>query len=103
MQHDVHVNPAVRTRGAFPFVAILQADVAAEGRGRIVAPLVPFGCMDSVAGRLLPTVRHADQEFYLVVELMASWPVGALRRPVGSVAADRYEITRALDWLFTGV
>lgn len=33
MQHDVFANPAPRTRRAFPFIAVLQADLAGEGRG----------------------------------------------------------------------
>ena len=34
---------------------------------------------------------------------MTSLPRTVLRHPLGSVAACRDEITRALDWLFTGV
>jgi toxin CcdB len=103
MQHEVHANPAVRTRRAFPFVVELQADVAGEGRRRLIAPLAPAGTMGTVPGRLLPIVRYAERDFHVVVELIASWPLTALRRPLGSVASYRYEITRALDWLFTGV
>lgn len=59
--------------------------------------------MSGASGRLLPIVRHADAEFHLAVELMTSFPVSALRKPVGSIAGHHYEIIRALDWLFTGV
>jgi toxin CcdB len=103
MQHDVYENPAPRTRRAFPFIAVLQADIADEGRGRIIAPLVPCGALFGAVGRLLPIVRHGGHDFYLALESMTSLPISAFRNPVGSIANHRYEITRALDWLFTGV
>jgi toxin CcdB len=103
MQHDVYENPAPRTRRAFPFIAVLQADIADEGRGRIIAPLAPRAALTGAVGRLLPVVRHGGRDFYLALESMTSLPTVAFRNPVGSIASQRYEITRALDWLFTGV
>lgn len=103
MQHDVYVNPAPRTRRAFPFVAVLQADIADEGRGRMVALMIPRGALANAPGRLLPVVRLGDREFHLALEAMTSVPVSALRDAVGSIAQHRDAIARALDWLFTGV
>ena len=42
-QFDVFVNPIVAARRAYPFVAVLQSDLADTGRDRIVAPLAPRG------------------------------------------------------------
>jgi toxin CcdB len=103
MQHDVFANPAARTRRAFPFVAVLQSDIASEGHGRIVAPLAPRGSMPDAVGRLLPIVRHDGHEFLLALELMSSVPTGVLREKLGSIAQYRDDVVRALDWLFTGV
>jgi len=103
MQHDIHDNPAPRTRRAFPFIAVLQAALADEGRGRIVAPMAPRPEFPGAVGRLLPVVQHGGREYYLALESMTSIPMRALRHPVGSIASFRYEIIRALDWLFTGV
>jgi toxin CcdB len=103
MQHDLFVNPASRTRRAFPFLAVLQADIASEGRGRIVAPMAPRRSMPGAVGRLLPIVHHDGIEFLLALELMTTVPMGALREKQGSIAAYHGDITRALDWLFTGV
>jgi len=103
MQHDVFANPAPRTRAAFPFIAILQADLSAEGRSRMVAPMAPREAVPGAIGRLLPIVRHDGRAFLLAVELMTSLPVAALRNPVGSIATHRDDITRAIDWLFTGI
>ncbi len=103
MPHDVFANPASRTRRAFPFLAVLQADLAGEGRGRIVAPVVPCTSMQGAAGRLFPIVRHDNGEFRLVLELMTSVPHKEFRHRLGAIAAYRDDITCALDWLFTGV
>jgi hypothetical protein len=40
--------------------------------------------------------------YLLAVELMTSLPISALRNPLGSIAAHRDDITRAIDWLFSG-
>jgi len=103
MQHDVFANPAPRTRAAFPFIAVLQADLSAEGRSRMVAPMAPRGAMPGAVGRLLPIVRQDLHEYLLAMELMTSVPISALRNPLGSIAAHREDITRAVDWLFTGI
>jgi toxin CcdB len=103
MQHDIFANPAPRTRAAFPFIAVLQADLSAESRSRMVAPMAPRAALPGAAGRLLPIVRHDGREFLIAVELMMSLPISALRNALGSIAAHRDEITRAIDWLFTGV
>lgn len=103
MQHEVFVNPGPRTRARFPFVAVLQADIADEGRGRVVAPMLPREGLVGASGRLMPLVRYADQEFYLAIELMGSLPSRVLRKPLGSIEAHRQDIVRAIDWLFTGV
>lgn len=103
MQHEVYDNPAPRPRRAFPFIAVLQADIAEEGRGRIVAPMAPRAAFPAAVGRLLPVVRHGGEDFYLALESMTSLPIRVLRNPVSSIARHRDAITRALDWLFTGV
>lgn len=103
MQHDIYENPAPRTRRAIPFIAVLGADTADEGRSRIIAPLAPRAALTGAVGRLLPAVRHGGHDFYLALESVTSLPTSAFRNPVGSIANHRYEITRAMDWLFTGV
>ena len=102
MQHDVVANPAPRGRAAFPFLAVLQADIT-ESANRMVAPLVPRSAMPGASGRLMPVVRHDGQDYLLALELMVSVPNRQLSVALGSVERFRADITRALDWLFTGV
>lgn len=103
LQHDVFPNPAPRTRRGFPFVAVLQADIAEEGSRLVVAPMMQRSLVTGASGRLFPVVSLGRNEFLLAVSLLSVLPAAQLKEPVGSVAAYRDEITRALDWLFTGV
>ncbi|MGH7091767.1 MAG: CcdB family protein [Stellaceae bacterium] len=103
MQHEVFANPAPRTQAAFPYIAVLQADLAGEGSGRIIAPMAPRAALPEAAGRLMPVVVHDGGEFLLALELMTALPRAALRTPLDSIAQHRDDITRGLDWLFTGV
>jgi toxin CcdB len=103
MQHELFANPVPQMRAAYPYVVQLHADIASEGDPRVVAPMMPFQALPKAAGRLMPTVPHGERQYLVGLPLMFSVSRGALRNPVGSVAAYRDEITRALDWLFTGV
>jgi CcdB protein len=102
MQHEVFVNPSQRFRVAFPLIAELQADVA-EGRDRMIAPMVPLAAYPASPGRLSPIVEHDGAAFYLVLPLMGRLPRSRLTKPVGTIKQYRDDITRAIDWLFTGI
>jgi toxin CcdB len=102
MQHDVHVYPGPRTRPTVPFIAELQTDVA-DGRQRIVAPLVPARFFAGAAGRQIPLVHHDGEAYHLIIPSMVLVPRSRLANPVGTIRAYRDEIVRAIDWLFTGI
>lgn len=102
MQHDVYVNPGETTRAAFPFIVDVQSNLA-EGRDRLVAPLVAAGNLPKATGRVSPLVRHDGQDYRLALMLMTAVPARRLTDAVGSVGTHRDDITRAIDWLFTGV
>jgi hypothetical protein len=103
MQHDIFANPNVRSRRAFPFVAVLQTDVA-EGDRRLVAPLAPYVAPFTSAGsRAIPVIEHNARRYAVALPLISSLPRNVLRHAVGSLAQHRADITRALDWLFFGI
>jgi toxin CcdB len=102
MQHDVHVYPGPRTRGSVPFIAELQVDVA-DGRQRIVAPMVPAGSFPGAVGRQTPVVHHDGAAYHLVIPSMVLVPRNRLTKPVGTIRDYRDAIVRAIDWLFTGI
>jgi len=102
-QYDVMDNPVPRARRAFPFVVILQSDLADTGSDRIVAPLVPSARIPGVAGRLMPIVKVAGVDHALIVPRLMAVPAADLRAIKDSLSAYRNEIVAALDLLFLGV
>lgn len=102
-QYDVVDNPVPRARSAFPFVAILQSDLADSGSDRIVAPLVRGEHIPGVVGRLMPIVKVEGVDFVLIVPRLTAVPAGELRRVRDSLSAYRSEIVAALDLLFLGI
>jgi hypothetical protein len=102
-QFDVFVNPIVRARRAYPYVAILQCDLAETGGERIVAPLAPRARVTRTAGRLTPHVRVLEVEHVLIVPALAAIAAGDLRELRGQLTRHREAIAAALDYLFLGV
>jgi len=96
-------NPIPRARGAFPFVAILQSDLADTGTDRIVAPLAPAARISGTVGRLMPTVKVLGVDHALIVPRLAAVPAADLRAVKDSLSTYRNEIVAALDLLFLGV
>ncbi len=102
-QYDVFENPIPRARNAFPFVTILQSELADTGRDRMVAPLVARVRMPGVSGRLTPIVKVLGLEHVLLVPRMAPVGIAELRSVKDNLTAYRNEIVAALDFLFLGV
>ena len=102
-QFDVYVNPIAQARRAYPYVAVLQSDLAETGRERIVAPLAPKARLVGTAGRLTPHVRVSDVDHVLLVPNLAAIDANDLRDLRGHLAAHREMIVAALDYLFLGV
>lgn len=102
-QYGVFENPIPRARRAFPFVTILQSDLADTGRERIVAPLVPRSRMPGVVGTLTPIVRVDGVEHVLLVPRLTPVSATDLRAVKDDLTPHRGEIVAALDLLFLGV
>ena len=102
-QFDVFENPITRARRAYPYVAVLQSDLAETGRDRIVAPLAPRARLSGTAGRLTPHVIVAGSEHVLLVPSMTAVLAADLRELRGQLAPYRDDIVAALDYLFLGV
>lgn len=96
-------NPIPQARRAFPFVVVLQSEIADTGRDRIVAPLVPRTRMMGTIGRLTPVVKVAGVDHVLLVPRMSSVAATDLRAAKDKLLAYRSEIAASLDYLFIGV
>jgi toxin CcdB len=103
MQLEVFPNPLVRARGAYPYLVVLQADIAALGRDRIVAFLAERAAIGPVGGRLMPVVEIGGREFVLLMPSLTNVPVTELRGSVGNLKAFRDRIVDAIDWVFLGI
>jgi toxin CcdB len=101
-QFDVLDNPIPRARRAMPFVAILQSDLSETDRERVVAPLAPSAALPPLAGRLIPIVTVANDDYALLIPSLTALPVTDLRQVVANLADDRERIMAALDYLFIG-
>lgn len=102
-QYDVFDNPIPRARQAFPFVVILQSELADTGRDRIVAPLVPRARMPGVVGRLTPVVKVRRVDHVLLVPRMTAVAAADLRGVRDELTSRREDIVAAIDFLFLGV
>ncbi len=102
-QYQVFENPIPRARRAFPFVTILQSDLADTGSDRIVAPLVPRARISGAVGRLMPIVKVSGVDHVLVVPRMVPVTASDLHVPKDTLTGYRNEIVAALDLLFLGV
>jgi toxin CcdB len=102
-QFDVFVNPIARARRAYPYVVVLQADLADTGRERIVAPLVPRSRLQGSAGRMTPHVQVDGVAHVLLVPALTAVLAADLRQPRAQLARHRNEIAAALDYLFLGL
>jgi toxin CcdB len=102
-QFEVFENPIPRARGAYPFVAVVQSDLADTGRERIVAPLAPRERLHGTAGRLTPHVEIHNHEYVLMIPNMTGILLTDLRVRRAEIGRYRAEIAAALDYLFLGV
>ena len=104
MRHDLFGNPNPRSRRAYPFVIVLQADIASAGNTILVAPVAPHdGPLASGSSRILPLIEHDGKRYVLILPLVSALPRRSLRDPLDSLARYRDDITRALDWSLWGI
>ena len=102
-QFDVFVNPIPAARRAYPYVVMLQSDIAQSAHQQIVAPLAPLGMMPATAGRLTPVVSVEGQEHVVLVPALTGIRSRDLTQRHSSVAAARGALLAAIDYLFFGV
>lgn len=69
---------------------------------RVVVPLLPPTAALPVIRDLTPVFRVAEEQVAMMTHYLTAVPRRELGRPVGNLAAQKDEITRALDMLMTG-
>ena len=101
-QFDVITNPDAEEAVHWPYLVVLQSDLVSGLRSTIVAPLVAHADFQG-ASRLNPIVQVEGREFWLATHELFAIDQRILPKKVTSLSDDRYTITAAIDFLFTGV
>jgi toxin CcdB len=91
-----------RPRGAPGYLLDVQSGFLDHFQTRVVIPLLPPAAVPAPIRDLHLRVEVGGEPFVLATHLLGAIPRRELGRPIGSLAAERDAITRALDLLFTG-
>ena len=94
----------VRTLPGAPsrtWAVVLQHEDVGAAATRLVAPLATTEDMRPVE-RLHPLIMFQDHEYFIAIDQMAAIPRSSIGPEAGDASHLRDEITRALDFLFTG-
>jgi toxin CcdB len=99
---DIVENPNRSGRALYPFLLVLQHDRVTSIQSVVVAPLV-VAPREQASNRLHPIIELEGKRYAVLTEDLGSLPRNRLTRIVGSAEANHYQITAALDMLFTGI
>ena len=97
-QFDVFLNPA-----GHGYLLDVQADILRDLKTRLVVPLMLAADVPSGLKRLHPEFEIAGRRTIMATQFMAAIPADELQDFVGSLAAERYVIIGAIDFLLGGI
>jgi toxin CcdB len=100
---DVYPNNSQQSADV-PYLLDVQSEVLSALDTRVVVPLRRRSRFPTARhpANLMPIVTVENVECILETPKLAAVPVRILKTPVASLAANRFEITAALDFLFHG-
>lgn len=101
-QFDVHHNETGFDRDAIPFLLDVQSNPLTRLNTRVVVPLRPKAFVLRPIRHLNPTFTLMDMELVLMVEDIFTTASTDLGKRIGSLAEQRDEVIRAIDFLITG-
>jgi toxin CcdB len=100
MQFAVYPMP----RGRTGFMVDVQSRLLEDLATRVVIPLVPQAFAPRIPMKTLnPVLPFNGAAFMLMTQNMASILVSQMGRSVGTLAAERDQIVRAIDALLSGI
>jgi toxin CcdB len=97
---DVYPHPDTALRAATPFLLDVQNNFIDQLQSRIVIPLRDAAAFGPTMRDLNPLFSISGKDVVLDTAAMAAFPVGGLKKPVMSLAAQSPHIVAALDTLF---
>jgi len=92
-----------RPRSQPGYLLQLQGDLLDALDTRVVAPLLPPASVPLPMRDLHPCFDIEGESYLLATQLLGAIPKRELGQPVGSLAQQQDEITRALGVLMTGL
>jgi toxin CcdB len=101
-QFDVVPNPDAEDSPYRPYLVVLQSDLVSGLRSTVVAPLVARAHYEG-ARRLNPIIIFEGHEYWLATHELFAVEQRVLQNKIGTLSDERYTITAAIDFLFTGV
>lgn len=84
-------------------VVVLQSDLLDQLQTRVVAPLVPASAVARVMQSLNPTVMVGEEPYVVMPQLAATLTLSEMGEKIGSLAAMRDALVRAMDALLSGI
>lgn len=101
-QFDIVENLDRVSRGAYPYLVILQHDHAESARTVVAAPLAPPP-LNPVKPRLHPPITVDGRRHVIFVAQLAAISKAQVGKVVGTASSERDRIVAAIDMLFTGI
>jgi hypothetical protein len=101
-RYDIVENLHPSSRKAYPYLIVLQHDRAETVLTVVTAPVAPWTKLLS-ASRMHPEISIDNGRYVILIEQLAAVARRAVGRTIATAEAKDYEITRALDMLFTGI
>ena len=104
-QFAVHRNRNPATKGRFPLLVDVQADLLEPLGTRVVIPLLAAtaAAKRDALQKLTPILEVDGRDYVLVTPQLAGIASKELGPPIADLSADRQAIIAALDCLFTGI
>lgn len=102
-QFAVYANKNPASRRAYPYLVDLQSELLADVLStRLVAPIARAASIEQPIVGLTPVVSFQGADYVIDIPQMAAVIRKTLGAPVGSLAAYRSDLIRAIDRLVTG-
>lgn len=103
-QFAVYKNKNPKSKGAFPYLVDIQADLLSNLQTRVVAPLTKLTALRKKPIKdLTPIVQIDGSQYLVLIPQLAGIPLSELGQPVANLSAHREVFVEAIDFLITGV
>jgi toxin CcdB len=103
-QYSLYKNENMSSKKTYPFFVDVQSDLLDSLNSRVVIPLSLNKVTNNTnAKTLCPVFDIENKNYILLTHQMTSVPASLLKKNIGSLENNRYEILGAIDILLTGI